>query len=340
MHVGFVGLGNKAQMHADTIAAMDGIESTVGADVSSDARDHFADGYGVRTYADYEAMLVEEAESLDAVIISTPHTLHCEHAMACLERDLDVFLEKPMVTDVADAVRLVDAVEEREAVLAVGFQRHHDPAYQEIRRVLEAGRLGDINLLSGHLAHEWIDSAEETWRRDPALSGGGQLFDSGAHLLDLALWQTDATPGTVAAAMDDRNTAVDVNSAVAATLECEGGPVTASLSVGGDTATFAMGLQIHGTDGHLSYDNGETILVSTADDTERIDVGEMDRSGINEVLLGDFFESVRSGEDPAAPASYGLQITALMEAARLAHERGETVDASTLIDEARAEVLE
>lgn len=336
MEIGLIGLGQKAHIHLDTTASIDGVEVIAGADVARPARDQFESEFTGDVYERYEAMLDEQ--TFDAVLISTPHTLHYEHAMACVERGNSVFIEKPMVTNVADAVRLVDAVDERGEVLQVGYQRHFDPAYREVKRVLDDGQLGEINLVSGHLAHGWLESKDEgSWRLNPELAGGGQLYDSGSHLLDLLLWLTDATPESVAATMDYGGTDVDVNTALAISLDRGGESVTASLSVGGNTTGLVIDTTIHGTDGYLQYDNGDTIAVSASGrESDSIHVGDLDRS-VNDNMLRSFFECVKNGDEPEVSAEHGLWITALTEAARIAADRDETVEVPTLIERARRE---
>nr|WP_309221841.1 Gfo/Idh/MocA family oxidoreductase [Halorussus sp. MSC15.2] len=58
-------------------------------------------------YEDYREML--DAESLDAVLVGTPHTLHHEMVTAALDRDLHVFCDKPLTTDLGEARDLATA---------------------------------------------------------------------------------------------------------------------------------------------------------------------------------------------------------------------------------------
>ena len=117
--------------------------------------------------------------------------------------------------------------------LQVGYQRHFDPVFRELKRLVTGGRIGEIHAANAYLGQDWIEIQRGAWRTDPALSGGGRLYDSGSHLLDALLWTLDAEPGTVAAVTDDRGEDVDVNSALAATLERgAAAPVTASVGVG------------------------------------------------------------------------------------------------------------
>jgi len=227
LRVAVVGLGGLGRLQAEVCERIDGAEVVAGADVSESTRSEFEDELGVPTYDSHEALL--DAEPVDAAFIATPHTLHYEQAVAFLDRGCHVHLEKPMVVETARGVDLVERAAAAELVLQVGYQRHFHPGYRELRAAVQ-GRIGAVHMASCYLGQDWIDRQEGTWRADPALSGGGQLSDSGSHLLDALLWTTDARPETVAAVMDYQGHDVDVNSAIAATPEGPDGTITASMA--------------------------------------------------------------------------------------------------------------
>jgi len=340
VRLGAIGLGGLGRIELGAYADLDGVEIAAGADISADARERFEAEHGAPAYEDCEAML--ERRDLDAVNVVTPHTLHYEQATACLDAGADVFLEKPMVTGTENAVDLAATAEERGRVLAVGYQRHFDPVFRELKRTVESGRIGEVHAANAALGQDWIELQRGTWRTDPELSGGGQLYDSGSHLLDALLWTLDATPRSVAAVTDARGEAVDVNSALAAVLDRERGDggvdaVTASVGVVGDGTNGEPdeSLTIWGTDGHVRYaDGGLTVFEDGATYEGRVD-GDRDFETLTRRKLSDFVRAVETGEPPAVPGSFGLQVTALTEAAYEAAERGRTVDVRERIERAR-----
>ena len=334
VRLGAVGLGGLGRVELGLYDDL-GVEIVAGADVSSDAREGFEVTYDAPAYEDYEAML--DAHDLDAVSIVTPHTLHHEQAMACFEAGADVFLEKPMVTGVDNAVRLVDAAREQDRVLQVGYQRHFDPLFREFRRIVASGRIGDVHAVNAYLGQDWIEIQRGTWRTAPDLSGGGQLYDSGSHLLDALLWTTDATPRSVAAVTDAREEAVDVNSALALTLDRGDDAVTASVGVSGDGTNGEPdeALVVWGTDGHVEYDGDDLIVYEDGVTYEGDVAGDRDFETLARRKLDDFVRAVEAGTSPSVPGSFGLQVTALTEAAYEAAETGRTVDVQAKIDRAR-----
>ncbi|HMB51214.1 MAG TPA: Gfo/Idh/MocA family oxidoreductase, partial [Natronoarchaeum rubrum] len=229
--VAAIGLGLLGRIECRAYQSIDDVELVAGADVSPDARDAFEAEFDVPTYEGYETLLDEHAAEIDAVNVVTPHTLHYEHASACLERDLHVFLEKPLTTDLDDAVALVEESNRRDLVLQVGYQRHFDPVFREIKRVIDEGRLGDVHAATCYLGQEWITTHEDSWRTNPALSGGGQLYDSGGHLLDALLWTTGAVPASVAAQIEYEKPQIDVNSALSLQLDTDDSTIIGSVGV-------------------------------------------------------------------------------------------------------------
>ncbi|WP_440005783.1 Gfo/Idh/MocA family protein [Halomicrococcus sp. SG-WS-1] len=336
--MGAIGLGGLGHLMLDAYAEIEDVDLVAGTDVSPKAREAFETGYDAPAYDDYEAMLDDHGDALDAVTIVTPHTLHYEQAMDCLRADLDVLLEKPMVTDVDDAVDLVEAVDERDRVLQVGYQRHFHPGFRELRRIVTSGRIGGVHTVNCYLGQDWIDVQRGTWRTNPDLSGGGQLYDTGSHMLDAMLWTTATTPTSVVAEMEYAKPGVDCNSALGVALDAGDRTATASVGLTGDGVdmTPSEGYVVWGTHGQVSYsddrlvvaEGGQTTAVTTV--TADTDFGTLTRA-----KLVNFVDAVQGEDDPAVPAEYGLQVTALTEAAYEADETGRRVDVTAMLDAAR-----
>jgi predicted dehydrogenase len=324
-----VGLGSLGRLEARIARSLDGVDVVGGADPSDAARAAFESAFDAPAYDSHESLL--DDVDADAAIVSSPHTLHYEHARSCLERDVHVHLEKPMVTDLDHARDLVAEAEARNLVLAVGYQRHFDPRFRELRRIVDEGRIGTPHMATCHLEQVWISANGDSWRGDPALSGGGQLYDSGSHLLDSLLWTTRSDPVDVAATVDNRGADVDVNTALAATLERDDGRITASIGVSGaGQSAPAPGemLSIWGTEGSVSFD-GETIRVVEGGVPYESTPAEPSFEDLTERKLENFVDAVRGDADLEIPPADAVKVTALTEAAyeSAASGRRVTVDA-------------
>ncbi|MCX7915635.1 MAG: Gfo/Idh/MocA family oxidoreductase [Verrucomicrobiae bacterium] len=188
-------------------------------------------GQRPQAFADYREMLKQV--SLDGVVIATPHTQHFQQAMDALSAGCHVLLEKPMVTRVDHARALIAHAEKQQRVLSVAFPGPFSGEFAYCRQLRERGELGDVLFLNAYLAQNWLAITVNTWRQDPAQAGGGQAYDSGAHLFNTMLYLTHLRPVEVFAWCDMRGTPVDINTV--ATIRFDTGAL-ASVCVGGDGA--------------------------------------------------------------------------------------------------------
>lgn len=333
------GLGGLGSVLLDVIAELDRVEIVAGVDPSEDARNQFETEYDGVAYPDHETLLAAH-DDLDVVNIVSPHSVHFEQAIAALEAGLSVHLEKPMVTTVEDAVALTEAARESEQVVQVGYQRHFDPHYETLREIVTQGTIGEIGGVNCFLEQNWIDEHSGTWRTDPALSGGGQLYDSGSHLLDALLWTTDSTPRTVSADIAYDEPGVDIHSSLSVALDRDGRRVPASVFVTGDGPTgpeTREGLYLWGSEGSLEYTDDGITVRGTDGTSKRTDVTPLGFLPQNRRKLDAFIDTVAGERENPVPPETGLQVIGLTEAAYLADERGERVDVQALIDDARSE---
>lgn len=321
--VGIVGTGTLGTRLGKQFA--DVSEATVVAitDIDPENRREAGDALGVDTgsrYESYEAMI--ETEPLDAVVIATPHTLHYEQVVTALEAGLHVLCEKPLATDLDDARDLVERSREREQVLMVGYQRHLGPAYIHGRDGLEDA---DPKFVTAEISQNWYATQRGTWRTDPDLSGGGQLYDTGSHLIDAVLWMSDLDPQSVSAEMVFVDEAERVDVQAVLNVVFEGGCV-ASISVSGDSPRVREHIHFWDDDGGVyvegqSWEPRETEIVEpdgarrypgTDHDTERTKARA-------------FVDSIRTGEEPPATPIDAYKVTAVTEAAYRSAETGERV---------------
>lgn len=131
----------------------------------------------------------------DAVILSTPHTLHAEHARRCLAAGKHLLVDKPFVMHAREADELSTMAKARGVVGAVAFTRRFDAGSMRARELLAAGALGEIRYV------ETIQLGYEKggWFLDPALGGGGPFTGRASHMADLLPWLLRRAPTQVRA---------------------------------------------------------------------------------------------------------------------------------------------
>jgi predicted dehydrogenase len=121
--------------------------------------------------------------NIDAVVLATPHSLHCEQIVAVASAGKSVFCEKPLTLTKAEAVRAIEACDKAGVVLGVGTDKRFFPAVRELLRMAEAGELGRVLHLEAHFSNEVAATFAE-WRYSPEESPAGGMTGTGVHMLD------------------------------------------------------------------------------------------------------------------------------------------------------------
>lgn len=190
--IGFVGLGWIGRKRLDALTSEAGHGIEVAALIDSDTDRLLA------AAADHPEALVAPAidalldEHLDGIVIATPNGLHADQAIACLERGLPVFCQKPLATTLSDVQRVLAAAHAADRLLGIDFCYRHITGMHELRDRLLSGAIGDVVSIS--LVFHNAYGPDKSWCSNPALAGGGCLLDLGVHLLDLALWVQGMPP--------------------------------------------------------------------------------------------------------------------------------------------------
>ena len=141
----------------------------------------YARAKGMALGADYDAALADPA--IDAVVLATPHSLHCSQIVEAAAAGKHVFCEKPLTLTAASAAFAIDAVETAGVTLAIGHNRRFAPNFRALRSILEDGRLGRILHLEGNFSAD-LRRAADTWRADAAESPAGGMTSLGIHVVD------------------------------------------------------------------------------------------------------------------------------------------------------------
>jgi predicted dehydrogenase len=260
--------------------------------------------------------------------------------MACLQRNLHVLVEKPMVTDVGRAKALVETAADRNLVLQVGYQRRFHDGFKEIDRLLRSGRLGRLRAIDCFVSQNWVDNHRGTWRVNPSLSGGGQLYDTGSHVIDVLLWLSHADPVSVTAQIEYAMPEIDVDSVLTVALERDDQPILASVAIVGDgvDVTPREGYRFWGTEGTIRYMDDELMIDEQEGATYRTEmVIDADFDTLNRRKLRNFVDAIEGRADSAVPGAVGLNVTALTEAAYQADETNSTVSVQSVVDDATIE---
>jgi len=250
--LGAIGVGGNSAGHLRRFLAMPEVEVVGMADPSdasiAAARSNVEGLDKVPAYA-WRHLL--DATDLDLALVSTPHTLHHEHVMGALDAGLHVLCEKPLAHTPELAQEIADHAQAVERHVVVGFQRRFSPGYTYMRQRLQSRDIGDITHVQASQWQAWIGAARGKWRSTVALGGGGQLSDSGSHLMDMLLWTTGLRIVEVDARL--RTYDLEVEADGAAVLVFDNGAI-GTLSIIGTGHTFGERLAVVAGSGAIRAD--------------------------------------------------------------------------------------
>jgi predicted dehydrogenase len=151
VQVGCIGFGIMGQGDTKTEASLPGVEIVAVADVYDGRRTLAQERYGkqVFTTRDYRELLARP--EVDAVIIATPDHWHAPIAVDALHAGKDVYCQKPMVREVPDGHRVIEAQKQTGRILQVGSQRVSSILYAKAKELVKSGSIGQIHLIQAYI---------------------------------------------------------------------------------------------------------------------------------------------------------------------------------------------
>jgi predicted dehydrogenase len=183
-----IGLGRWGRNLVNSVhGKSDAIRFVAGAlrDVAK-ARD-FAREKGFSLHDSYDKALADP--NVDAVVLATPHTRHAEQIIAAARAGKHVFTEKPLALTAKSAAAALRACAKAGVTLAVGYNWRFQPALQEIRTMLEDGRLGKLLHLEGNFCGPSVYRFPAGhWRQAREEGPAGGMTGRGVHVVDAFLY--------------------------------------------------------------------------------------------------------------------------------------------------------
>ncbi|CAN5380929.1 N/A [soil metagenome] len=257
------------------------------------------------TFSDLTTMLAEVKP--DAIMIATPHTQHVDQILEGLSAGCNVCCEKPLVTSVEDAWRVIHKRDEAGKVGMVSYQRHFQAEFRYIKKRIDSGAAGAVQYIQVLQTQEWLRATKGTWRQLKSLSGGGQLNDSGSHVLDIVLWVTSLSPKSVSAYCDDKGTEVDINSSLSVTFQ---NGAMGSIAIIGDGMSWHEDITIVCDNEAYFIRDGK--LTVTDRDRNRIKAEHLSGGSTPDQ---NFIDAITGKAECESPFECGLEVIRLTEAA-------------------------
>jgi predicted dehydrogenase len=183
-----IGLGSWGRNLVEHVQGMSPkIRFVAGCTRTVDKAREFGEQKGFPITADYAAILADPA--IDAVVLATPHSTHAEQVTQAAQAGKHVYCEKPFTLSQASAEAALKACADAKITLMVGYNWRYQPALQEVKRMIEDGRLGRLLHIEGNFNGPSVYRyAKEHWRpsRDEGPAGG--MTGRGCHLVDAMIY--------------------------------------------------------------------------------------------------------------------------------------------------------
>lgn len=198
---------------------------------------------------------------LDAVHVLTPHFLHKEHVIRCLEAGFHVLTEKPIAIYEKDGAEMISAARRCGKQLGVIFQNRYITGIVEARRLIDEGRLGALKGAWSQL-NWWRPESYYAcdWKGSWEKEGGGVVIDQAIHSLDLVRYLVQSPVKSVKAHIDRRIlTTIEVEDVADAAITFENGVVY---------SFFASNYYTHNSPIRIELSGEKGSVLLTAEDVE------------------------------------------------------------------------
>jgi len=292
-HLAILGTGRMARRHRRTICRLDPSIQCSFASRDTGRAMRLAGELGDRIFWDSYGAALETA-SVDAVVITTPPSEHFGLALAALRAGKDVVVEKPAFLSVTDLDEIAKTAAATGRQVLVAENYCYKPLAGALHEIVTSGRLGEIRFVQINALKR---AARDDWRNDPAVAGGGALFEGGVHWIDLLAHlglTVESAEGMQPGAMSrlERSTLVVV--------QFEEGAV-GTLAHSWETPGRMRGLQlsrITGTEGSVSFESNGLFLHEYSPGRSRWSLpGLRDIEGF-QAMWADFLAVLRHGAEP------------------------------------------
>ncbi|MGA9773576.1 MAG: Gfo/Idh/MocA family oxidoreductase [Blastocatellia bacterium] len=177
LKTGIIGAGYIGGVHASVLARDERVRLFAVHDISADRAEQLARSTGATVFPNAEALI----EAVDAVYITTPNTKHTALALAGIAAGKHIFCEKPMATNITDALQVMEAASRSRQVFQVGHNRRFAPVYAMLKRMISEAH-------APHSAHIKMNRGElinPVWVANPEITGGF-LYETTIHMFDMA----------------------------------------------------------------------------------------------------------------------------------------------------------
>ena len=221
-------------------------------------------------FMDYEAML--ESGCIDMVMICTPHFYHPNMATQAISRGIHTMIEKPVGVWPAELDALMDCVRTHpEVQTGVLYCRRANPVFQEIKRLLSDGTIGQLKRVTWIITNMYRPQCYfdvTDWRGTYSGEGGGMLMNQVSHHIDLLTWLCGLPEAMQACCYTARERKIEVENEVSITMDYPGGAIGQFIA---STREFpgTSRLELSGSGGQIILEQERVLTLRKLETDER-----------------------------------------------------------------------
>ncbi len=294
LKVGVVGLGAMGQHHARLYSqfqnqkAPAGVELVGVADTDPVRAREIGDKYHVPFYSNYHDLV----SRVDAVSIAVPTTLHYNVAMDFLSAGVHCLVEKPICFSLEESEEMIETAEARRVNLAVGHIERFNPAVVRLKKVIDAGTLGQLLIISTRRVGPSV----------PRIRDVGVVIDSATHDIGVVRYLIGQEPLSVFSRVGSLKHAKEDYGIIVLDF----GRTTASIEVNWFTPHKVRTLVATGSEGIAYLDYIEQKLI--VHNSHIVEMQDIEKSEPLMLEISDFVESIVQGRQPGVNGAEGQAV--------------------------------
>lgn len=292
IRIAFLGCGFAARLHSKTLSGFGDSVHRYYASRSAEKAAEYNQKYQGKGYFDsYEGAI--QSPNVDVALVATPPVSHLELTLKALEAGKHVIVEKPPFFKSTDFDTVETAAKEAGRLVFIAENYFYKPSLLKLREIIQSGVIGDVLFI--HLNALKLQKTEN-WRDDPALSGGGALFEGGIHWVNF-MANLGLTVESVRGFHPASKSAID-KSVLAAFRYREG--AVGTLLYSWEVPTVFKGLRISrvfGREGSVTFESNGIFIFVRGKKKKLVFPGLSDIAGYK-AMFRDFFNSLQTGQEP------------------------------------------
>ncbi|OGV45803.1 MAG: hypothetical protein A2017_18040 [Lentisphaerae bacterium GWF2_44_16] len=247
------------------------------------------------------------ASDIDGVSVVTPPQSHFQITSDLLERNFNVFCEKPLTMNTEEAGRLIEIAERKKKALMVGFKMRFEPIFQEAKKLLP--KIGKLLSVSSVKQQPFRARATENW-----IPKVGAMYELSVHDFDLINWIAEIEPEEVLFSKLDYRLGWERENAFFLTVKYSKdvtGQLQGMYALENEFMYRDLTLTFTGEKGYMRVERPDRIVLHTSD----YSVKEINPAGVNAFVseLQHFCDVIRGEKKNMLDGKFGLMTTKIVE---------------------------